>query len=128
MLSITETQGTITLTLTAQAMGRGLNISLFGGDAPHIGAVALAEPRSSLRADGSLGATCSVLARLGHKEDELARCVALEVASRLNIVACVVCGIHVRDADEESIRIVLALADRLAHRLCEAAPAGLRSP
>ena len=127
MISFTETEGTLTLTVTAQPMGQGLNVSLFGGDDPHIGAVALAEPRPSLRGDGGSGASCSVLTRLGHKEDELARRVALDLAAHMGIVVCVVCGIHIRGADEESIRGALVLADRLVGRLREAAAAGGQS-
>ena len=53
--------------------GGDICLNIGGGTLPHIGAVAVAEPRPSLRMDGSNSASCSVLCILGHKDDVLAR-------------------------------------------------------
>lgn len=105
--------GRTALTMTVQPMGDDINVSLFGGDIPHIGAVALAQPRESLRGDGSRSADCSVLAVCGHKEDMTARHIATALAKRLNARVCVACGIHLRDITPEEITRMPALIDDL---------------
>ena len=46
MYSVSETSGRVSISLTAIFMGNDLNISLYGGNRPHIGAVALAQKRT----------------------------------------------------------------------------------
>lgn len=119
MISVEGKSGRIGITMTAQRLGPDLNLSLFGGEAPHIGAVALAQPRASLKGDGSPSASCSVLTLCGHKEDELARALALELATRLGCNVCVACGIHQDDILQEEIRGVLAEVEGMKTRLLE---------
>lgn len=119
MLTLNETAGRIPLTMTAQNMGKDFTIRLFGGETPHIGAVALAQPRESLRGDGSISASCSVLAVCGHKEDELARHVAISLAKRLNALVCVTCGIHMDAISPEEIAAVLEQVKRLVDDMAD---------
>jgi hypothetical protein len=65
-----------------------------GGDRPHVGAVALAQARPSLRDSSTVSATTSVVTSMGHKEDSLARGAAQRLASALNCNVVVCCGIH----------------------------------
>ena len=108
----TATRGRVTLTMTCIAMGRDLAVTLAGGDRAHIGAVALALPRP----DGA-GATASVLAVLGHREDDLARSLAGGLAARHGAAVTVACGIHVEAITPEELQAVLAMASELAGRL-----------
>jgi predicted flavoprotein YhiN len=100
----------------AQWVGADLVVTIGGGSRPHVGAVAVAQPRPSLKGDGTVSATASVIALLGHKEDELARWAALHLASRLNTTVVVTAGLHVDNATMEEI---IAL-DAEARRLVEA--------
>ena len=120
MIELSRQEGDIHLALTAIPMGKDWLVALSGGDAPHIGAVALAHPRPSLKGDGSASATASVLALTGHKEDMLAREVALRVARECGVVACVSCGIHMESATEGEIDVVLRLTDDLVMELVAA--------
>ena len=113
MITVEGQTGRIVITVTAQRMGPDLNVSVFGGEAPHIGAVALAQPRESLKRDGSASASCSVLTLCGHKEDELARELALELARLLGCNVCVACGIHQDDILPEEIHGVLDVVEKL---------------
>ncbi|WP_338824511.1 hypothetical protein MHOCP_01050 [Moorella humiferrea] len=70
---------------------------LMGGTKYHVGAVALGLPRPSLKGDKT-SATTSVLAVLGHKDDELARPAAAQMAARLQMPAVVVAGVHIDKA------------------------------
>ena len=54
----------------------GVTICILGGDKPHIGTVALANPRPSLKNSNITSSTSSVLNLIGHKDDEIARPVS----------------------------------------------------
>ena len=117
MFSASETSGRVSINLAAIFMGNDLNISLYGGDTPHIGAVALAQPRPSLQDAEQRSSTCSVLAITGHKEDELARSLALDLSKKLEVRVCVACGIHLDKISPDEIGLALAMCNRLAAQL-----------
>ncbi|HLN60443.1 MAG TPA: hypothetical protein VK464_02750 [Symbiobacteriaceae bacterium] len=116
------TAGTEPLRVEVQAqwVGADLVVTIGGGTRAHVGAVAVAQPRPSLKGDGRVSATASVIALLGHKEDELARWAALHLATRLNRTVVVTAGVHVDEAaleqivhlDQEVRRLVEALGDQ----------------
>lgn len=95
--------GQANIVLQATPMGKDLAISIFGGQCPHIGAVALAQPRPSLRDPDCISATASVITLSGHKEDMLARNVANRVAATASCVVSVSCRIHYEAATPEQI-------------------------
>lgn len=102
--------------------GSDLTLTLVGGTAPHIGAVAVAQPRPSLKGDGSRSATVSVLTLPGHLEDDLARWAAKYLAVRIGAAVVVSAGIHVDGATPVEIErlvisareLVMAWAERFA--------------
>lgn len=85
----------------------GLSVNCLGGEVPHIGAVAIGIPRASLARPSRRSATTSVFALTGHKDDELARSMASELAQRLGVTAVVVAGVHVARATRSDIAAVL---------------------
>jgi len=101
----------------AEEMGTGLCITICGGDEPHIGSVAVAEPRESLSGEGR-SATVSTFNFTGHKDDEVANVIALAVASRLDRRTVVICGLHYSEAGEDLFRAVRVLTDKIADDLC----------
>lgn len=84
-----------------------VSVNLLGGDVPHIGAVAVAIPRASLARRGQRSATTSVYALVGHKDDELARSMASDLARHLGINVVVTAGVHLRRARWSDIEAVL---------------------
>ncbi len=88
----------------AVCCGRDINVIIGGGTHYHIGASALAIPRSSLADAAQLSASASVICVTGHKEDELARQAALSLASSLDCIVNVVVGIHIDNASTEEIK------------------------
>ncbi len=82
--------------LQAEAVwiGPDLLVYIWGGQAPHIGAVAMAQPRPSLADPRRTSATASVFTYLGHKEDELAKWAAESLAAALEAKVVVSAGIH----------------------------------
>lgn len=84
-----------------------VSVNLLGGDAPHVGAVAVAIPRASHARPAQRSATTSVLALVGHKDDELARSMASTLARRLAVTAVVAAGVHLRRAQPSDIAAVV---------------------
>lgn len=84
------------ITLTVRWLGRDCLVEISGGDAPHIGAAAVAD---------AAGGRC--LVRPGHREGELALSVAERAAAALECCVCVVCGIHYEAVTRPEIEAVL---------------------
>ncbi len=103
-------RGRISLRLRTLRLGDDLSLTLTGGDKEHLGAVALAAPQPDR--DGS--ATASVLTLPGHREDLLARRLALRLAATLGIAVSVACGIHIDAPTPRELQDVEAMADELA--------------
>lgn len=99
-----------------------VSVNLLGGEAPHVGAVAVAVPCASLARQGRWSATTSVLALVGHKDDELARTMASDLARQLAITAVVVAGVHLRRAQPSDIAAVMRNARVAAKAILVRAP------
>jgi len=124
VIELSRSRGRVALRLTAARLGADLAVTLSGGDRPHIGAVAVSQPRPSLRGGGETSATTSVIALLGHKEDELARQMAARVAAATGGTVCVACGIHLDAIGSAELEDVRALSDELATELLARLAAG----
>lgn len=99
--------------LHAEYMGDDLCVTICGGDTPHIGSVAIAEPRDSLTGDGHSSATVSTFNFLGHKDSEVANAVAYAVSSQLKRRTVVLCGIHYNHVTAN----LLSQVDKLAENI-----------
>ncbi|MDW6094568.1 hypothetical protein [Vibrio rhizosphaerae] len=109
----------IVIELVAVRVGRDLLVTIHGGDAAHIGAVALAQPRASLQDASKGSASTSVLCVMGHKEDLLAHHIAQMIASALNCVVSVSCGIHIDQATPDHLSTIPQMVDTLARQLID---------
>ncbi len=85
-------------------IGNELMVAIYGGTTPHIGAVAIAIPRPSLRDPNITSATSSVFTLVGHKDDIIARKEAEGLASCLNRVVVVLAGVHIDQATDIDIQ------------------------
>lgn len=117
LITVSDFNDRFVLTMTAVPVGKDFAVTLSGGEPPHIGAVAVAQPRPSLKKDGSVSSTGSVIALVGHKEDMLARKVALHMAKELQTVVSVSCGVHLDDVTEDEIQQILELSENLMHMI-----------
>lgn len=86
--------------------GPDISVCLGGGEAHHIGAVALGIPRPSLDDCSVPSASASVLCVTGHKDDELAREAALGLATLCGTRVNVAVGLHIDAATAEDIRLL----------------------
>lgn len=90
----------------ARLIGPDVLVSIWGGERPHIGAVAAAQPRPSLADPSITSATASVLTYPGHKEDEVVKFASQELAAALDANVVVTAGIHWDDLTPEAIAII----------------------
>jgi hypothetical protein len=90
-----------------------VTVTLVGGERPHVGAVAIGIPRPSLARPDRRSATTSVLTVTGHKDDELARPLAHELARRLGQTAVVVAGVHIDRGRARDFERVFRNAERV---------------
>jgi gallate decarboxylase subunit D len=121
--------GRLAAIASAQTCGADLVVTLQGGTRHHVGAAAMAVARPSLADPRQTSSSASVLCVVGHKEDELARDVALRLSAALNCTVVVVAGLHVDDASRDDIRLLLENCDRLVERLiARLSPEGTSAP
>jgi hypothetical protein len=93
--------------------GPDLVVAVGGGERPHVGAAALGLSLPSLKDPARLTQSSSLLSVPGHKEEDLARRAALELARRLARNVVVTVGIHDDAITPERIAAYVALFERL---------------
>lgn len=99
-------------------LGQDLNINIYGGDIPHIGAVALGFMVPLPHELNKLTSSVSLLTVPGHKEDEIVQKAAKMLTKELNKTVVVCCGIHIKgitfDEINELNEIIFNLIDELS--------------
>lgn len=102
-------------------IGEDLLVTIYGGEIPHIGAVAAAHPRPSLKDPTRMSATASVICFTAHKEDELAKQAAEKLAAGLNTRVVVTAGIHWDNLSKKEIDQIMANCRHLISLILEQA-------
>ncbi len=102
--NINTNEGKYDLSAGVRLIGDDILVAIWGGEKPHIGAVAAAQPRPSLKDPNVMSSSASVICYLGHKEDELAKTAAETLAAALNNNVAVTAGIHWDNLSQEDIR------------------------
>ncbi len=98
-------------------MGKDLVVGICGGEKPHIGALAVSEPRPSRNKPGVTSSTSSVITLYGHKDDIVARETADNLARETNRIVTVTAGIHVENATKKEIETLLENSRRLTKKI-----------
>ncbi len=99
--------GRTRVSLWADYMGSDLVVCIYNEGA-HLGAVAVAEY------DFKEERACSsVITRLGHRDDEVAKKQAHIIARQTKKPVCVTAGIHLDDITQEEIVKILAEVDKM---------------
>jgi len=107
------------LEAAVRKIGDDLLVAIWGGEKPHIGAVAVAQPRPSLKDSRQTSASASVFCFVGHKEDDLAKAVSEKLASALHTPVVVTAGIHWDNLDADGIQQVLQNSKLLTDLILE---------
>lgn len=92
----------------AVRIGSDVLVYLWGGDRPHIGSVAAAQPGPCLKDPSRVSATASVMTFPGHKEDAIVKEAAESLAAALKTHVVVTAGLHWDNLDAEKIAMVIA--------------------
>jgi hypothetical protein len=111
--------GAYDLTASVRWIGPDLLVAIWGGEKPHIGAVAVAQPRPSLKDPEVTSATASVICNVGHKEDELVKAASEILASVLKTQVVVAAGIHWDNLDDEGIQTIIKNSKILVEMIME---------
>ena len=94
VFTVKTSEGSYDLEASVQRIGKDFLIAIWGGEKHHIGAVAVAQPRPSLKDPRATSSSASVICLLGHKEDHLAKAAAETISATLDTVVTVTAGIH----------------------------------
>lgn len=105
------------LTVKISRIGEDYEITIQGGEKPHIGCVVLAVPRPSLEENGKRSSTSSVLNVTGHKDEVLCRYLAEQTAAKENAVTVCCGGFHMDHITKEQIKEVKQAVKEIVHLL-----------
>ena len=101
--TIQTREGEYDITAHVRLIGEDLLVAIWGGEKPHIGAVAAAESRPSSKDPHKTSSSASVFCYLMHKEDDIAKAAAKRLAAVFNTKVVVTAGIHWDNLSEEAI-------------------------
>lgn len=120
VMNLYEESGSFRISAELHRMGDDLVVVLKGGK-EHIGAVGIAQSRPSLSDPGRTSATSSVYTFLGHREDEIAKSMAEDLARTLGRRVVVIAGLHWDKITGEEIGKVVSMCRRLTVRITQEA-------
>jgi hypothetical protein len=112
-------EGEYDISASVRLVGQDVLVAIWGGEKPHIGAVAMAQPRPSLRDPDVTSATASVFAYVGHKEDDLAKATAEILAAALKTHVVVTAGIHWDNLSKKGIQQIIRNSEILVDMILE---------
>ena len=112
-------EGKYDIAANVRLIGPDVLVAIWGGEKPHIGAVAMAQPRPSLMDPDVTSATASVFTYVGHKEDDLAKATAEILAATLNTNVVVTAGIHWDNLPKEGIQQIIHNSEILIDLILE---------
>ncbi len=118
--TVRTTAKTYPIEAEAVRIGPDVFVYIWGGERPHIGSVAAAQPRPSLADPSMKSATASVLTYVGHKEDEIAKEAAETLAARLDTNVVVTAGIHWDDLPADGVRTIVERCREIITKLVDA--------
>ena len=105
------------LSASVRLIGADVLMAIWGGEKPHIGAVAVAQPRPSLKDPKLTSASASVICLVGHKEDELVKAMAEIMAATLKTQVVVTGGIHWDNLTPEAIQQIIRHSEILVDKI-----------
>ena len=105
------------LSASVRLIGEDVLVAIWGGEKPHIGAVAVAQPRPSLKDPAVTSSSASVICMVGHKEDELAKAAAEILAATLKTRVVVTAGIHWDDLASAAIQRIVRNSETLVEMI-----------
>lgn len=117
--TVSTCKGSFDIEACVQNIGKDILVAVWGGDTPHIGAVAAAQSQPSIVDPEKNNATASVICFPGHMEDNLVRPMAEKIALSTQSNVVVTAGTHWDNIDKDGIKKVLKNGDALTELILE---------
>lgn len=118
-INVNEGNGKYSIILDVTLTSDGMAVQLFGGEKPHVGAMVLSVPRASLADKKQLSCNSIVVPLLGHKDDEVAKPIAEQLACYYGQPVSVTAGIHIDNATPGDIEILRVNCRKAVEKLLE---------
>lgn len=112
-------EGKYKITLIATITEEGLVAQIYGGEKPHLGAIAMSTPRPSLADPEQVSCSTIVIPLPGHKDDQVAKPVAEEIAKAWGSQVLTVVGVHVDNAEDKDIEKLIGNCHKAKSALLE---------
>ena len=97
-------------------VGEDYHLLLTGGTKPHIGCTVLAVPRPSLSGNGKRSSTSSVINLPGHKDEQICRYLAEQLAAQKNAVVVCTGGFHMDNLNRKQIGQIVEAAEKMCRK------------
>ena len=110
--------GQHTIYLETKEIGNDLLVAIYGGDAHHIGGVAIAYPSESHYRDATT-VSVSTLTLPGHKDYVVANTAAEKICKALEVPTVVTVGIHYDNASSKDIEEIISVVNTLVDEIIE---------
>lgn len=117
MMEIIEGKDEYKVKLVAVRSGEELTVIIFGGEKPHIGAIAISIPRPSLKDSNKMSVSTSVFTLVGHKEDELSKQIAENITKVTKKVTVTILGLHIDKATAQDIEYLIQNTQKVVDKL-----------
>jgi alpha-beta hydrolase superfamily lysophospholipase len=102
--------------LETKEIGNDLLVTIYGGDAHHIGGVAIAYPTESHYRD-AITVSVSTLTLPGHKDYVVANTAAEKICKALEVPIVVTVGIHYDNASSKDIEEIISVVNTLVNEI-----------
>ncbi len=113
---LSEKKASFEVSAHTMLVGSDILVVLTGGRA-HIGAVALAQPRPSIKDSQKISSTSSVFTYVGHKEDVVAKTMSEGLSGALNKRVVVTAGIHWDELKKTDIELIVDICRKITKRI-----------
>ena len=100
-----------------KVIGPDIIVLIWGGTRPHIGSVAAAVPRPSLKKPERMSATSSVLNYTGHKDEIISKLFSERLSAAFNCNCIATAGIHIDNATSGDVNRIMKNCTALCTRL-----------
>ncbi len=115
---IEKKAGRHTIYLESKKIGNDLLVAIYGGDAHHIGGVAIAYPSESHYRKATT-VSVSTLTLPGHKDYIVANTAAEKICKVLEVPTVVTVGIHYDNASSKDIEEIISVVNILVDAIIE---------
>jgi hypothetical protein len=116
LFDVSEKKGSYEVSAHTMLIGSDVLVVLTGGRA-HIGAVAVAQPRPSIKDEKKISSTSSVFTYVGHKEDVVAKAMSEELSRELSRKVVVAAGIHWDGLKKKDIELVVEICRKITKKI-----------